>query len=291
MAWSMLSFYGDDPHEGGYGKRDGKMRARVSAKVMKMNLRETFLATSFLALLAGYGLSFPAVTTAEDPGTAPSGRQVEMQATPDGGANAPTQGMARRELRFDAFLLGSAVAPASPGQGLPSGLMLPLGDQATLSVYYKRMKQVDFLSGAAFDKKPQAVMLGLTGTPSEETLLEKDSDAERYNISLFWRPSGQGGSNARYLSGEQKILGLPETSTAVGVVGFYRLSSQLIFDTTFEKSDMDGNRWVGGLHLLLPNDHILSVQGRYTTNGDSELDGTPTVMVMYTIPFGVSAQK
>src|SRR3990170_3838251 len=102
----MLSFYGDDPHDGGRGKRDGKMKARVSAKVMKMNLRETFLATSFLALLAVYGLSFPAVTTAEDPGTTPSGRQVEIQATPDGGANAPTQGMARRELRFDAFLLG-----------------------------------------------------------------------------------------------------------------------------------------------------------------------------------------
>jgi len=266
------------------------MKARVSAKVMKMNLRETFLATSFLALLAVYGLSFPAVTTAEDPGTTPSGRQVEIQAIPDG-ANAPAQGVVRRELRFDALLLGSAVAPASPGQGLPSGLALPLGDQATLSVYYKRMKQVDFLSGAAFEKKPQAVMLGLTGTPSEETLFEKDGDPERYNISLFWRPSGQGGSNAKYLSGEQKVLGVSETSTAVGVAGFYRLSSQLIFDTTFEKSDMDGDRWVGGLHLLLPNDHILSVQGRYTTNGDSDLDGTPTVMVMYTIPFGVSAQK
>ncbi len=234
-----------------------------------------------IVLVVVQGLTFRSVTRGEDAEATNLSEDAPAPTRVDG-TNARTKTTMDREMRFDLTYPRAAVAPA-----LPERLNFRISDKATLAVEYKRLEGEDFLSTDVIDQKDKAVIVSLGGGQSGKNLFNKEGDTQRYNISFFYRLTGLGSSSRQYLSGEQKFMGIPEQSTAAGLAALYHLTDQLAFDTTFETSDMDGDRWIGGLHYLLPNDHVLSLQGRYVTSRDSDLDGTPTVMFMYVIPLGV----
>jgi hypothetical protein len=255
---------------------------------MAWHPRAGFYLTSLLALalFMAYGVAGPGPAQAANAalGKADGGAQPSTAAVE---AVPPTKVPVTKGFRFDASLVGSTLAPALSVQRYEPGLNFQLPDGATISVDYTPLKQEDFLSQEGLEGRGKAVVFGITGGRSDEIMPRREDKADRYNLSLFWRPSFLGGGSAHYLSGERVIMGIPERSVAMGVAANYRFSGRLIFDTTFEMNGTDGDRVVGGLHYLLPNNHLVSMQGRYVTGGDADIDEVPTVMFMYTIPFGV----
>ena len=122
----------------------------------------------------------------------------------------------------------------------------------------------------------------------DDRLLDKKSDLERYNISVYWRPSAWQYYSAYFWAGQQSFIGSPERTTTVGLSASYKLTSKLLFDINFQKSDFDRDQWIGSLNYTLPNNHVISLRGRHL---DSDLEDKTSVMLVYAIPFGIPASR
>ena len=72
----------------------------------------------------------------------------------------------------------------------------------------------------------------------------------------------------------------------LGINASYSLTDKLSFGSTLEKIGSDRERWIGALNYTLPNDHLISLLGRYSDHEESDLENTTSVMFVYTIPFG-----
>lgn len=176
-------------------------------------------------------------------------------------------------------------------------VQFPFGTR--FSIAYKRLHRDDLLSPAHYEVQKKAVIIGLedffkgesfraslAGDQLDKKPSDKKGDLERYNISVFWRPSGWRRYSGPFRAAHHTFVDAKRPSQ-VGIIASYRLTERLSFDNTFEKSGSDRDRWMGGLNYMLPNYHLVSLLGRYSNHGGDTVGDATLVALTYTIPFGL----
>lgn len=158
-----------------------------------------------------------------------------------------------------------------------------------ISVGYKRLNQGSFDPLADFAVKEKAVMVDWDYFLTDDSL-PASSGIDEFNdkvldISFFWRPSGWRRSAEDFEASQQSFIEARQPMK-LGLNASCSLTDKLFFGSTLQKIGSDRDRWIGTLNYTLPNDHLISLLGRYSDHEESDPENTTSVMFIYTIPLG-----
>ncbi len=119
---------------------------------------------------------------------------------------------------------------------------------------------------------------------------------DRYSVYLSYRPTVRQSYSIYGTLGSSAVAGVTERSKALGASAQWTISKQLTAGVNYARNEYDSltarvqDTAAATASYTLENQNVVSVQGRWIRNSATQ-EATTSVMVGYTIPFGLRGLK
>lgn len=176
------------------------------------------------------------------------------------------------------------------------GLDYRLKTDTNLYLDYRQSTRKDLLPQPGFDYAEETYRLGLNHSfeeltlsasfefgESRDNLAQQSAKLERYTLSTCFKPT-DGQSHSAYLQ-------YRDNSYSAGINSSLQIGEKTFSHLNFRTNDYQEsyhesrNIFEIGLSHFLPNEHKISLQGRYTSYRNSEKKDETALMIQYTVPF------
>ncbi len=242
-----------------------------------------------------------------------------------GAVTFPIYGSLRGKAAFDQ-IERDATATFSEHRPLPQGvlstrqtsyrpgLLYRVSPRTDLSLEYQNVERnVERVSGSE-DSLEHSVRVGIghsrekfsaqtfaefgtieTQSSTGSARTERDT-IDRYSVFLSYRPTVRQSYSIYGTLGSSAVAGVTERSKTLGASAQWTLSTQLTAGLSYARNEYDSltarvqDTAAGVVSYTLENQNVVSVQGRWIRNSATQ-EATTSVMVGYTIPFGLRALK